>query len=220
MKTMVVFSGGLDSTTLVYHLLEQGHEVMLVGFDYGQRHAVELSCARGISHGLALPYTMINLTEWGCLLKGSSQTDPSIPVPHGHYQADNMKATVVPNRNMVMLSLAASIAISEGCEALAYGAHAGDHTVYPDCRPGFIQIMREAFLNCDWSPLQLVVPFQDWTKGDIVKEGLRLEVPYELTYTCYEGKEKACGLCGSCVERLLAFEENKTKDPLNYKKYE
>jgi len=121
--------------------------------------------------------------------------------------------TVVPNRNMLMLAAAAAIALTSHCEALAYGAHAGDHTIYPDCRPTFIQIMREALLNCDWQPLQLLVPFQNWTKGDIVKEGLRLRVPYELTWTCYQGDAEPCGKCGSCTEREEAFAFAGIPDP-------
>ena len=214
MKMAVIFSGGMDSATLLYHLREQGHELLPIGVDYGQRHHKELSCANRLCSGIELTYQALDFRSVGALLVGSSQTDPTIKVPHGHYAADNMKLTVVPNRNMMMLAAAGAVALANGCQALAYGAHAGDHTIYPDCRPTFIQIMREAFLNCDWNPLDLLVPFRDWNKGQIAQEGIRLGVPYELTWTCYEGGEKPCGLCGACCERREAFEYAGASDPL------
>jgi len=213
MKIMVIFSGGMDSATLLYHLRDKGHEVVPIGVDYGQRHRKELGYARQFCEQMGLHYRLLHLGQVGSFLKGSSQSDAAVPVPHGHYAAENMKLTVVPNRNMLMLAAAGAVALAEGCDALAYGAHAGDHTIYPDCRPTFIQIMREAFLNCDWKPLQLLVPFQDWTKGMIAREGIRLGVPYELTWTCYEGGEVPCGLCGSCTERAEAFREAGQADP-------
>lgn len=213
MRVMVIFSGGMDSATLLYHLKAQGHEVIPIGIDYGQRHGKELEYAKTLCAGMGLKYSVLNLRQVGSFLKGSSQTDLSIAVPHGHYAAENMKLTVVPNRNMLMLAAAGAVAIAHECDALAYGAHAGDHAIYPDCRPAFIRTMEEALLNCDWKPLQLIVPFQDWTKGDIAKEGIRLGVPYEQTWTCYEGAEKPCGLCGSCTERAEAFQYAGAADP-------
>lgn len=213
MKTMVVFSGGMDSATLLYHLRDKGHDLMAIGVNYSQRHSKELYYAKLFCFRMKVEYRVIDLSKLGGLLPGNSQTDLSVPVPHGHYQEENMKLTVVPNRNMLLLAAAASVAIAQKCDSLAYGAHSGDHAIYPDCQPGFIQIMREAFLNCDWNPLVLMVPFQDWTKGMIAKEGLRLGVPYELTWTCYEGKDRPCGLCGSCHERQEAFREAGSTDP-------
>lgn len=213
MKTMVVFSGGVDSGTLLYHLREQGHELLPIGIDYRQRHIKELDHAHRFCQAMGLKYPVLNLRSVGQMLTGSSQTDRTIPVPHGHYQAETMKVTVVPNRNMLLLAAAAAVAIANECDAIAYGAHAGDHAIYPDCRPAFTQILREAFLSCDWKPLQLLVPFQNWTKGEIVKEGLRLKVPYELTWTCYEGGEQPCGKCGACCERAEAFQHAGSQDP-------
>lgn len=213
MKVMVVFSGGMDSATLLYRLREEGHELLPIGVDYRQRHIKELDYANRFCAVMGLKYPVLNLRSVGQMLPGSSQTDRTIPVPHGHYQAENMKVTVVPNRNMLLLAAAGAVAIANECEALAYGAHAGDHAIYPDCRPAFVQIMREALLACDWNPLKLLVPFQHWTKGDIVKEGLRLKVPYEYTWTCYEGGERPCGLCGSCVERAESFAQAGVPDP-------
>ena len=214
MKTAVIFSGGMDSATLLYQLRADGHQVMPIGVNYGQRHRKELNCAEMFCRGIGLSYPILDLRNVGALLTGSSQTDSNVPVPHGHYAAENMKLTVVPNRNMLMLAAAGAVALAERCDAIAYGAHAGDHTIYPDCRPTFIQIMREAFLNCDWNPLQLLVPFQDWTKGQIAERGILLGVPYELTWTCYEGGERPCGACGACTERAEAFAFAGAKDPL------
>jgi 7-cyano-7-deazaguanine synthase len=213
-RTMVVFSGGMDSATLLCHLRDKGHVLQAISIDYKQRHLKELWYAKLFCSHLSVPLTVLDLRTVGALLRGSSQTDLSVPVPHGHYQADTMKQTVVPNRNMLLLAAAASVAITEKCDSLAYGAHAGDHDIYPDCRPEFINIMRQAFLQCDWNPLELLVPFQDWTKGAIAREGVRLGVPYELTWTCYEGKARPCGLCGACCERREAFQEAGVKDPL------
>jgi 7-cyano-7-deazaguanine synthase len=213
-RTMVVFSGGMDSATLLYHLRDKGHVLQAISIDYKQRHLKELWYAKLFCSHLPVPLTVLDLRTVGALLRGSSQTDLSVPVPHGHYQADTMKQTVVPNRNMLLLAAAASVAIAKKCDSVAYGAHAGDHDIYPDCRPEFINTMQQAFLQCDWNPLELLVPFQNWTKGAIAKEGVRLGVPYELTWTCYEGKSRPCGLCGACCERREAFQEAGVKDPL------
>lgn len=137
-------------------------------------------------------------------------------VPEGNYADENMKQTVVPNRNMVLLSIAAAYAIGIKANHLFYGAHAGDHTIYPDCRPAFVSAMTTAFHLCDWSDIILDVPYLHMTKGDIVKRGMSLNVDYSMTWTCYKGGEKPCGKCGSCDERLAAFREAGIKDPVEY----
>lgn len=212
-RTALIFSGGLDSTTLLYYLMHHGHDLVPIGIDYGQRHSIELSHAMTICKLLDLPYKILDLRSLGRLLTGSSQTDPTIPVPTGHYHDESMKVTVVPNRNMVMLAAAGAIAVSQGCQMIAYGAHAGDHVIYPDCRPDFVQVMKHAFALCDWNPLTLIAPFQDWSKGEIVAEGSRLGVPYELTWTCYQHGPQPCRQCGSCIERAEAFREASIPDP-------
>lgn len=217
MKIVQIFSGGMDSATLLYWLRHRGDQVWPLGIDYGQRHGRELQYAKRLCDHLGLTYEVADLTGLKKFMGGSSQTDPTIPVPHGHYAAENMKLTVVPNRNMLMLAIAAAYAISLKADAVAYGAHAGDHTIYPDCRATFTQTMREAFLNCDWHPVDLLVPFQTWSKGDIAKEGTKLGVPYEMTWTCYEGGQVHCGLCGACTERREAFQEAGVSDPTIYK---
>jgi 7-cyano-7-deazaguanine synthase len=125
-----------------------------------------------------------------------------------------MKLTVVPNRNMFMLAAAAAVAIARKADRLAYGAHAGDHTIYPDCRPAFVEAMRTAFGLCDWHELDLLAPYIAWTKGEICKRGTELGVPYEATWTCYVGGDHPCGQCGSCTERAEAFAFAGVVDPL------
>src|SRR5579862_7391273 len=137
-SAVVLASGGLDSTTLACYLRDRGAKVRLLSVHYGQRHARELECARQVAGGLRVPHDVADLRSVGGLLRGSALTDPSVPVPDGHYAAESMRATVVPNRNAVMLDIAVGVAIANGCDAVAFGAHGGDHAIYPDCRPGFV----------------------------------------------------------------------------------
>lgn len=218
MKTALILSGGMDSATLLYHLLEQGDEVICLTFNYGQRHKKEIELARQLAEYVSCKWQLVDLSGLKDLIKGNSQTDDSIPVPEGHYAEENMKLTIVPNRNMMMLAIAGAVALSEKCDRLAYGAHAGDHAIYPDCRLEFVIAMRVAFGLCDWNKLDLIVPFQEKSKGDIAKRGLELGVPYEKTWTCYAGQEKPCGKCGACTERREAFEFAGQPDPLEGEK--
>jgi len=211
-KAVVIFSGGMDSSTLLYWYKDKGYEVKAMSFDYGQRHSKELLYARVFCRNMNIEHQVIDLPITH-LLKGSSQTDKSVDVPEGHYAAENMKKTVVPNRNMVMLSIGGAWALSIGADVLAFGAHAGDHTIYPDCRATFIQPMSEAFRNCDWNKVSLEVPFAFLSKGEIAAIGKTLKVPYELTWTCYKGLVNPCGKCGACQERKEAFEYAQMKDP-------
>ncbi len=224
-KTVLILSGGMDSSTLLYYLLSEGFDVSCISFNYGQRHVKELHSAKDIAFkaqqkvlpmGLNVHHEIIDLTGFRNCFAGSSQTDPRVEVPKGHYEDESMKATVVPNRNMIMLSIAAAHAISFDINSIAYGAHAGDHAIYPDCRPEFIERMQSALLVCHYTPIRLYVPFKDMNKVEILETGLQLQVPYELTWTCYEGMELSCGHCGCCVERLEAFKLNKERDPLKY----
>lgn len=215
-KAILILSGGMDSATLLYKLLAEDFEVKALGFDYGQRHARELIHASEIAAKEGVEFHEIDLTSIKPLLKGSSQTDPSVPVPHGHYAAENMKLTVVPNRNMIMLSIAAAFAMSEKAKWIAYAAHAGDHAIYPDCRPEFTDALVKALGLADWHTVGLLRPFIELTKGQIVELGERLAVPYHLTYSCYEGGEVHCGLCGTCTERKEAFAHANAIDPTTY----
>jgi 7-cyano-7-deazaguanine synthase len=218
MKAAVIISGGMDSTVLLHHVAHEygAAEVVAIAFDYGQRHRRELECAQWQAQAIGCEFLCISITDYGRALHGNSQTDLTQPVPEGHYSADTMKQTVVPNRNMVMLSIAAGIAMSRGAGALYYGAHAGDHAVYPDCRPEFVDALKAALMLADWSPLRLVGPFIKMTKADIVSLGAALGVDFGHTHTCYAGTAIACGKCGTCVERREAFDLAKALDPVEY----
>lgn len=215
-KTILIHSGGLDSTVLLYHLLDQDHEVATLSVNYGQRHLKELDCAASLSADLGITHEVADLSAITPLLAGSSLTSPEIEVPEGHYAEDNMKATVVPNRNMILLSVAAGWAISQKADAVAYAAHSGDHAIYPDCRTEFADAMREAIGLADWHKVELVRPFVDITKADVVKRGAELNVPFERTWSCYKGLDLHCGRCGTCVERREAFYLAGVEDPTPY----
>lgn len=184
-KVVVVLSGGMDSATLLYKVLADGHEVDALSVNYSQRHSRELYCAEDLCKHLGIPWTCVDLTGLSTVLKGSSQSDPNVEVPEGHYEEPSMKKTVVPNRNMLLLATATAHCISIGYDAVAYGAHAGDHAIYPDCRKEFVLAMGEALQLCDYSKVKLIAPFLGMDKGDIAILGGALGVPYEKTWTCY-----------------------------------
>lgn len=216
MRTLLIFSGGMDSTTLLYDLLSQGHEVRALGFFYGQRHVIELNHARAIAEAAKIEFTTVDLGEIRPLIAGSSQTSSDIPVPEGHYEEESMKLTVVPNRNMIMLSIAVGNAISLKFDRVAYAAHGGDHAIYPDCRTVFVEALAKAVELCDWHKVQLYAPYLSITKAQIAQRGAELNVPYELTWSCYQGKELHCGKCGTCTERKEAFLLGGVPDPTVY----
>lgn len=216
MRTVLIHSGGLDSTTLLYHLRAEGHEVLALSIDYGQRHRKEIDCARHTAGRLGVRHEAADLSGLGRLLGGSSLTTPDIPVPEGHYEEEGMKATVVPNRNMILLAVAAGWALAEGCETVSYAAHAGDHAIYPDCREEFAQALDGAIRLADWKELRLHRPFVSWSKADIVRRGHELEVPFAQTWSCYQGGDLHCGRCGTCVERREAFHLAGVVDPTPY----
>lgn len=217
MKVVVILSGGMDSATLLYDIVDRGYEVEALSFNYGQRHYKELVSAIRLCHELNIRHKIADVSMVGKqLLGGSSQTSDNISVPHGHYEAENMKLTVVPNRNMVMISLAVGYALSINAEKVFYGAHSGDHFIYADCRFEFVEALNKAIQLCDDKKIELVAPYLKFDKGDIVILGKKLKVPYELTWTCYEGKPLACGKCGACQERLEAFKKAGMQDPIKY----
>lgn len=216
MKIVVVLSGGLDSSTLLADLHAQGHDLLALSVNYGQRHRLELYAAEAIADTYGVPWHLANLEAVRDLLGGSSQTSAAVPVPHGHYTDESMKQTVVPNRNMILLALAGALAISRKAQAIAYAAHAGDHAIYPDCRPAFTEALAPAFALANWEPVELLTPFITWMKADIVRRGAHLGVPFVTTYSCYEGGAQHCGQCGTCVERREAFTLAGVEDPTVY----
>ncbi|GJF32580.1 7-cyano-7-deazaguanine synthase [Kitasatospora sp. NE20-6] len=217
---VVIASGGLDSTTLAYWLADQGTELTLLSVDYGQRHRKELEHAAALAGLLAARHELVDLTGVGRLLGGSALTDAAVPVPDGHYTDASMRATVVPNRNMIMLSVAVGLAVAVGADAVAFGAHAGDHPIYPDCREEFFDLVTQAALSGNEGFLaagfSMLAPFLDLTKADIVTIGRQVGVPFELTWSCYKGGELHCGTCGTCTERREAFEIAGVADPTAY----
>ena len=213
--TTAIYSGGMDSFTLVNELHAQGRLHSCLSFNYGQRHSKELDYAARVCSELSVVHTVVDLSTLQPLLKGSALTD-SVEVPEGHYAADNMKLTVVPNRNMIMLSIAIAHAVANKLDVVACGVHAGDHTIYPDCRPLFIDRMNKAALVCDWHPATIYAPYLHETKVEIIARGVQLGLDYSKSWTCYKGMEKACGVCGSCQERLEGFAANGIRDPLEY----
>jgi len=216
-KAVIIFSGGIDSTTLLYHIRAQGYDVTALTFDYGQRHRKEIDCAAKIAARIGVEHKVLDLTILN-KVAASTITRQELEIPEGRYNEDIMKLTVVPYRNLIMLSIAAAFAASQWIPELFYGAHSGDHPIYPDCRPEFIEALNRTLAVGEWNPVRLRAPFSHMSKGEIIKLGLKIEVPYELTWTCYKGKEKPCGKCGSCIERLEAFEYANAKDPLDYEK--
>lgn len=215
MKAVVILSGGVDSTTLLYDLLSQGFEIYPITFHYGQRHNREIDSAYRICQVLGLSYKLVDIEVLGGLAP-SALTRDSISVPKVGYDKESMKDTVVPNRNMVFISLATAYAIGLGVDYIFMGTHGGDHALYPDCTPFFLEKMKDAVGVCYYRAVYLEVPYMYWSKVDIIREGLYLGVNYSLTWSCYEGGDLACGKCGTCVERLEAFRLLGVEDPIEY----
>jgi len=218
-KAVAIVSGGLDSVTLAYLLHTQSYRLHLLSFDYGQRHKKELHFAKMCAQQLKAEFDVIDLSGIAHFLKGSALTD-AIPVPEGHYAAENMAITVVPNRNAMMLSIAFAVAVAEQAQLVAMGVHSGDHFIYPDCRPSFVAafdtMQKYAVAGFGHPDLRLEAPFLHLEKYQIVKLGSSLGVPYVDTWSCYKGENQHCGCCGTCVERKHAFRDASVPDPTSY----
>jgi 7-cyano-7-deazaguanine synthase len=214
MKVVVIYSGGMDSYTVLHAAVRRGHEVHALTFDYRQRHRREIECTRKVCAELGVPHKVVRV----CLdeLADHSALTGDMAVPHGHYEEETMKQTVVPNRNMVLLSLAGAYAVNIDADAIWYGAHGGDHAIYPDCRPDFISAVNKALQLGNWHEVSIVAPFSHLDKTGILRIGKSYGLDYADTWTCYEGGEKACGKCGSCQERLEAFTACGMIDPIPY----
>jgi 7-cyano-7-deazaguanine synthase len=214
----LAFSGGMDSTTLAAHYHGLGYDLLLLSFDYGQRHVRELEAARRIAHHFGAEHHVVDLTSVGALMPGSALTDRTVDVPEGHYAADSMRATVVPNRNAIMANVAAGIASARGAAVVALGIHAGDHAVYPDCRPAFLEALQQSVTAAlDGFPTPTVeAPFLHLTKTEIARRAYELVAPLNWSWSCYKGGAVHCGRCGTCVERREAFTDAGVPDPTQY----
>lgn len=217
LRILLALSGGLDSTTLLAHLINKGYSPECVSFTYGSKHnPIEREAARKVAKEYGVPLDELDITP---IMKNfkSDLMKTGGEIPTGHYNDDNMKKTVVPSRNMIFISLLSGLAESRGIPYIAIGVHQGDHHIYPDCRPDFINSMKYSVIMASDNKVRLIPPFLHENKQSIVKIGSDLKVPFHLTRTCYTDDPVACGECGSCRERLEAFQLNGLKDPLPYK---
>lgn len=213
-SSVIILSGGMDSVTLLY---DQKDDIALaVTFDYGSNHnkrEAELAayhCKQlGIEH-IIIPLSFIHDYFKSSLLEGADA------IPEGHYQADNIKSTVVSFRNGIMLSIACGLAESRGLTKVLIANHAGDHAIYPDCRATFISAMNDAMANGTYEHINIYAPYTSLSKTDIAKIGKTLGIDYSKTYSCYKGGKKHCGKCGTCVERKEALRDAGIDDPTEY----
>ncbi len=210
----IIVSGGMDSITLLY---EQRERITLgISFDYGSNHNAreipfaELHCKR-----LGIKHITVKLDFMHQYFK-SSLLDGADAIPEGHYADDNMKSTVVPFRNGIMLSIAAGIAESQGLSNVFMANHGGDHTIYPDCRPEFVGAINEATRLGTYANVTVSAPYTNITKGDIARRGAALGIDYSETWSCYKGGDRHCGKCGTCVERREALAEAGVTDATEY----
>ena len=216
MDCVVLLSGGIDSTTAFYLTQKEHRVVLALSFDYGSKHnAQELKFARYHAEKCGICHEIIDLD----FIRKSFKSDllqSGGDIPQGSYDDDNMKSTVVPFRNGIMLAIAAGYTESIGAKRIVIAAHSGDHAIYPDCRPAFIRSMGEAIAVGTYEDIQILCPFLNQNKGDIVRIGAKLGVDYSQTWSCYCGGDLHCGKCGTCVERREAFAQAGIPDPTRY----
>jgi 7-cyano-7-deazaguanine synthase len=217
MKTIVICSGGLDSVSLAHKIAAENELIALVSFDYGQRHKKELDYAALCANRLAVPHHIIDIRPIGAHLTGSALTD-DVAVPDGHYAEETMRSTVVPNRNAIMLTIAFGLAAAQQADAVAIAVHGGDHFIYPDCRPGFIDSFNDMQRHAldGYASVKLYSPYVTGSKADIVTDGAEHSTPFGETWSCYKGGMRHCGRCGTCVERREAFHLAGVDDPTDY----
>lgn len=203
--SLLVLSGGMDSTTMLYEY--QDRIALALSFHYGSNHNdkelafAKLHCQRlGIEH-IIIPLQFIKEHFNSSLLQGSEA------IPEGNYDEQNMKSTVVPFRNGIMLAIAAGMAENRGLQYIMLANHSGDHTIYPDCRPEFVKAMDSAVCAGTWNNVRLLTPYTNITKAEIARHGLQLGINYDETWSCYKGGDKPCGVCGTCREREQALKE-------------
>lgn len=214
-NVVVIYSGGMDSFTVLHRAIREGKTPFPLSFDYGQRHKKELDYAARVCDELGITHKVVDISAINALVGGSALTS-DIDVPEGHYEEPSMQTTVVPNRNMILLSMAVGYAVSKDIDKVYYGAHSGDHAIYPDCRPEFVERMNDVCAIANYTPVEIVTPYLKDSKTAILTDGLSMNLDYGKTWTCYNGRERACGKCGACEERLEAFRDNQAVDPLPY----
>ncbi len=215
-KAVAIFSGGMDSITLLCWLQRQGYRVWGVSFDYGQKHAKELAFAEYWGGKLCQEWQKIVLDFFPKIAQTSALTNSTLSMPYDHYTDANQKITVVPNRNMVMLSIATSWAENLGIQEVYFGPHSNDRAVYPDCRPEFVHAMSLATQLATYQHVIIQAPFAKMSKADIARLGHDLGVDFSKTWSCYEGRNLHCGKCATCQERKEAFAQAKIADPTIY----
>ena len=212
--SVIVLSGGMDSVTLLHEYKDR--IALAVSFDYGSNHnAREIDCAKAQCKLLGIEHIVIPLDFFGRYFR-SSLLEGADKIPEGNYDEENMKSTVVPFRNGIMLSIACGLAESRGLTHTLIANHGGDHAIYPDCRPGFVKAMSEAMKEGTYDGVDIIAAYTDISKADIARRGAALGIDYSLTYSCYKGGKKHCGRCGTCRERAEAFRTAGIPDPTSY----
>ena len=218
-QVVVLLSGGLDSTTALALVHKRAHPVMAVSVDYGQRLIVELEAARQVAAYYEVPHIVLDMTAWGRQLTGCAFTQHDIPIEAGTYdsylQAGNT-TTVVPNRNATMLMAAAGIAASINAHEVWTATHADDQNMYPDTRPEFMEAIAHACELGTGGQVTIRAPFSTWPKSNIAHLGDKLGAPLHLTWSCYQGGQRHCGSCATCIDRHAAFTRAGIADPTEY----
>lgn len=216
MKTVCLLSGGMDSVVAFHEVLRDHDIVAALSFDYGSKHnAREIPFARLHAERAGVPHEVVDLAFVGRHFQ-SDLLQSGGEIPDGHYAEENMKRTVVPFRNGIMLAVACGFAESVGAEGLAIAAHSGDHAIYPDCREAFMAAMADSMREGTYARVELLRPFIDIDKTEIARRGAALGIDFAETWSCYKGGEVHCGTCGTCVERREAMQLAGLDDPTEY----
>lgn len=212
--SIIILSGGLDSTTMLYEYKDD--IALALSFDYGSNHnARELHFARLHCERLGIPHIIIPLDFIHQYFR-SSLLEGADAIPEGNYDDDNMRSTVVPFRNGIMLAIAAGMAETRGLRRIMMANHAGDHAIYPDCRQSFVDAMNQAIKAGTYEGITLFTPYTNLTKADIARHGKALGIDYSETWSCYKGGDRHCGKCGTCTERIEALREAGINDTTEY----
>lgn len=212
--SILIYSGGMDSTTMLYDYKDT--IALSVSFNYGSNHnAKELQCAALHCKRLGIRHIVINL-DFMKQYFHSSLLSGAESIPEGHYESENMRSTVVPFRNGIMIAIAAGLAEDNALKRIMLANHSGDHAIYPDCRAAFVEAMNRSCQAGTYQQVELFTPYTQWTKADIARRGKELGIDYSETWSCYKGGERPCGKCGTCVERREALRDAGIDDKTEY----